>query len=80
MFIKKEDFGYLENLGKGLDEVAKRRFMEILRKAAANRAGEEVKKIQVVGDDIFDILAIEPGQFVTRTMIKKAYKAAKEGK
>lgn len=80
MFIKKEDFAYLENLNKGLDEAGKKRFMEILRKSAASRAGEEVKKIQVVDDDIFDILAIEPVQFVTRTMIKKAYKTAKEAK
>ena len=79
MFVKKEDFDYLENLNKGLDEAGKKRFMDNLRKSIANRAGEEVKKIQVVGDDIFDILAVEPSQFVTRTMIKKAYKAVKEG-
>ena len=78
MFIKEEDFAYLEDLNKGLDEAGKKRFMDIFRKFIVNRAGEEVKKIQVVGDDIFDILAIERDQFVTRTMIKKAFKSAKE--
>lgn len=80
MYIKKEDFAYFEYLCKDLDEAKKKKFMEIIRKEAGKRTGEDIGKIQIVVDDIFDVQGIEPGEFVTRTMIKKAYKEAKEGK
>lgn len=79
MYIKKEDFAYFENLCNDLDEAKKKKFMEIIRKEAGKRTGEDVGKIQVVGDEIFDTRGVEPGEFITRTMIKKAYKDAKEG-
>jgi len=80
MYIKKEDFSYFEGLHKSLDEEKGKRFLEILVKEAGKKAGEDVSKIKVVGDEIFDVQGIEPGEFITRTMIKKAYKEAKEGK
>jgi hypothetical protein len=79
MYIKKADFAYFETLCKDLDEAKKKKFMKIIRKEAGKRTGEDIGKIQVVGDEIFDTRGIEPGEFVTRTMIKKAYKEAKEG-
>lgn len=35
MYIKKEDFGYLETLYKSLDEVVKKAFLDILLKQQA---------------------------------------------
>lgn len=80
MYIKKEDFSYFEGLHKSLDEEKGKRFLEILVKTGSKRIGEDIRKIQVVGDEIFDSRGIEPHEFITRTMIKKAYKEAKEGK
>ncbi len=77
MYIRKEDFGYFETLYKALDESKQKRFLDILQKSVSKRAGAETSKIQIVGDEIFDERGIEPGEFVTRTMIKKAYKEAK---
>jgi len=78
MFIKKEDYGYFEGLSRELDEMKRKRFLEILLKAAGKKAGMDISKIEVVGDEIYDVRGIEEGQMLTRTMIKKAYRAAKE--
>lgn len=80
MFIKKEDFNYFDGLYKSMDEERRKKFLNILVKQAGKRSGDDVGKIQVVGDEIFDIRGVEPQEFITRTMIKKVYKEAKEGK
>jgi hypothetical protein len=81
MYIKKEDFSYLEELYKSLDEGKRKGFLNIFLKAGSKRGGNtDIGKIQVVGDEIFDSRGIEPHEFITRTMIKKAYKEAKEEK
>ena len=77
MYIKKLDFNYLETLSKSLNEGQRKRFLEILLKAGGKRVGEDIQKIDVVGDEIFDVQGIEPGQFITRTMIKKAFREAR---
>lgn len=77
MYIKKEDFGYFEGLYKSLDEAKRKRFLELLLKEGSKKAGEDIAKIQVVDDSIYDERGIEAGEFITRTMIKKAYKEAK---
>jgi predicted CopG family antitoxin len=79
MYIKKEDFSYFETLYKTLDEAKQKKFMDIIVKAAGKRTGEDISKIKVIGDEIFDVQGIDPGEIVTRTMIKKAYKEAKGG-
>lgn len=80
MYIKKEDFSYLEGLCNTLNEQRQKEFIAAITKAAGIRSGEEIiKSIQVVGDEIFDERGIDPKEFITRTMIKKAYKVAKEG-
>jgi len=79
MYIKKEDFSYFDGLYKSLEEEMAKRFLEILLKAGSKRIGEDVSKIQVIDDSIYDERAIEPEEMVTRTMIKKAYKEAKGG-
>ena len=80
MYIKKNDFAYFEGLYKGLDEERKKKFLDILLKAGGKKAGEDVGKINVVDDSIFDERGIEPQEFITRTMIKKAYRETKEEK
>jgi hypothetical protein len=79
MYIKKEDFGYFEGLYKSLDEARRKKFLVILLKAGSKKIGEDISKIQVVDDSIYDERGIELGEFITRTMVKKAYKAVKEG-
>jgi len=80
MYIKKEDFNYVETLYKTLDETERKKFLNILTKEGSKKTGEDVSSIQVVGDEIFDERGIEPHEMITRTMVKKAYKAAKEDK
>lgn len=79
MFIKKEDYKYLEVLCQSLDGDTRERFLKILTKSASVRAGEDVlSKIRVVGDEIVGERGTDPSEWVTRTMIKKAYKEAKK--
>ncbi len=75
MFIKKEDFNYFEGLYKGLDDLQQKKFLSELLKAGVKRSGESIAKIQLVGDEIFNERGIDPSEMITRTMIKKAYKA-----
>jgi hypothetical protein len=50
MYIREEDFRYLEGLSKRLDEESRKRFVVLLAKEAGKRTGaEDVGKIQVVG-------------------------------
>ena len=52
MFIRENDFKYLEGLYKGLDEERQKKLLQILLKAGSRRSGEEdIKKIQVVDDE-----------------------------
>ena len=39
MYIRKEDFRYFEGLHKGLDEIGRKRFLEILLKEGSKRRG-----------------------------------------
>ena len=57
----------------------KKYFWTSLVKAGTDRTAEEVGKINIVDDSVFDERGIEPKEFITRTMIKKAYKEAKGG-
>jgi hypothetical protein len=76
MFIKKEDFSYLEKLCHYLDEEGQKRFLMHLTKSLAAKTGEDIlKTIKVVGDGIFDRQGVDSKEWVSRTMIKKAYKA-----
>jgi CMP-2-keto-3-deoxyoctulosonic acid synthetase len=79
MYIKKEDFQYFEGLCKNMGEPTQKEFLNALHKAGCKRIGEDITKIQVVDDAILNVQGIEPNEMITRTMIKKAYKAAKGG-
>jgi hypothetical protein len=79
LYIKKEDFNYLEGLYKTLDEGKRKAILDHIKKEAARKAGEDViTKILIVDADM-DREALDSASFITRTMIKKAYKAAKGG-
>lgn len=78
MYIKKEDFAYFEGLYNGLSELRRKKFLETLVKESSKKAGINISKIQIVGDEIFNEKSIEPDKIITRTAIKKAYKIAKE--
>lgn len=80
MFIKNEDFDYLKKLMEGMNEERKKRLMETLVKMGGKRICAEVGKIKVVGDDIYDRQGVDPKDFITRTMIKKAFKEVKNDK
>lgn len=79
MFIRNSDFSYLEGLYQSLDEETRKRFLALLVKGASVRVREEIlKSIQVVGDEIHNVRGTDPKEWVTRTMIKRAYKEAKQ--
>ena len=80
MYIKKEDHEYLMTLINSVNEHDMHDFLDRLLAAGKEKSGVEVFKIKVIDDSISDVQAIDPSQLITRTMIKKAYEAIKEGK
>jgi uncharacterized protein YnzC (UPF0291/DUF896 family) len=84
MYIKKEDYRYFMGLFKSLDEAVREKFVKQIRKAGKEKVGTDISKIKVIDDSIYDVQAVDPTEIITRTMIKKAYKAIcnpkKEGK
>lgn len=80
MYIKQEDFNYMEGLYRTLKSENRKLFLDLVIKHQTKKAGEFADKVKVVGDDILDKQAIDPKEFITRTAIKKAYKMVREGK
>lgn len=78
MYIKKEDFNYFDSLYRELGEEKRKKFSETLLKSGKDRMGEDISKIQILDGEMFNEQGLEPKEIITRTMIKKAYKAAKE--
>jgi len=80
VFITPEDFRYLEGLHATLDATRRERFMAaLLGKAAAAEGGKQLhERIRVVGEEIYNERGVDPKEWITRTMIKKAYKEAKQ--
>ncbi len=76
MFIKREDYAYLEGLYRTLGPVQQERFMTSL--LGKGRTGELAERVRIVGDEIYGERGVDPKEWVTRTMIKKAYKEAKQ--
>jgi hypothetical protein len=76
MFITKEDFRYFERLHTGLKDLRGTRFLNILLKSGGRV--NHPNQFCVVEDDILDQRGIEPQELITRSMIKEAYKDAKE--
>lgn len=80
MYIKQEDFNYMEGLYRTLEGENRKRFLDLIVKHQTEKAGEFADKVKVVGGDIFDKQAIDPKEFITRTAIKKAYKTVRGDK
>jgi len=80
MYIKKEDHHYLMGLFNSLDDVRQQRFINQLIKVGSEKVGADITKIKIFDDSIYNVQAIDPSEMITRTMIKKVYRAVKEGK
>lgn len=77
MKIRRKDYEYLERLAAGLDPAARERLRANLVTEAAGRSGtKEFGKIAIVEEDVE---AADTREWITRTAIQKAYKAAKGG-
>ena len=76
MLIKREDYTYLDGLYKTLTPPQQERFMTSL--LGKGRAGELSERVRIVGDEIYGEQGVDQKDWVTRTMIKKAYKEAKQ--
>lgn len=77
MKIRRKDYEYLENLAAGLDPAAREWLRANLVAEAAGRSGvKDFGKITIVEEDVE---AADPREWITRTVIQKAYKAAKGG-
>ncbi len=82
MFITREDYHYLEGLHQSLPPAQRERFMALLLgKGRAPTAGEGglAERVRIVGEEIYDEQGVDAKEWITRTMIKKAYKEAKQG-
>jgi len=80
MYISQSDYDYFEQLLNGLGEAEQLKFLALLKQAGSDQAGEDIAMIRVVDEILPDKQGIEPQEMITVTMIKKAYKATKEGK
>lgn len=76
MLIKREDYTYLDGLYRTLTLPQQERFMTTL--LGKGRTGELSERVRIVGDEIYGEQGVDPKDWVTRTMIKKAYKEAKQ--
>lgn len=77
MFIKREDYQYLEGLCKSLSAPQQERLMTAL--LGKDRSGSLGERVRIVGEEIYDSQGVEQKDWITRTMIKKAFKDAKQG-
>jgi hypothetical protein len=44
-----------------------------------DRGGSLAERVRIVGEEIYDSQGVEQKDWITRTMIKKAFKDAKQG-
>lgn len=75
MFIKREDYQYLDGLCKSLSSAQQERLMTAL--LGKDRVGSLAERVRIVGEEIYDTQGVDQKDWVTRTMIKKAFKDAK---
>ncbi len=79
MLITREDYRYLEGLHDSLEPAQRETFMTLLlRKGRPGPQGSGLaERVRIVGEEIYDEQGVEAKDWITRTMIKKAYKDAK---
>jgi hypothetical protein len=75
VFIKREDYTYLEGLYRTLTPAQQERFMASL--LGKGKTGDLAERVRIVGDEIYGEQGVDQKDWVTRTMIKKSYKEAK---
>jgi hypothetical protein len=81
MFITREDYRYLEGLHQSLPPAQRERFMTLLLgKGHSTAAGQGAlaDRVRIVGEEIYDEQGVDAKEWITRTMIKKVYKEAKQ--
>lgn len=80
LFITREDYRYLEGLHESLAPAQRERFMTGLLGKGRPDAGSQglAERVRIVGQEIYDEQGVDPKEWITRTMIKKAYKEAKQ--
>ena len=81
MLITREDYRYLEGLHDSLEPAQREIFMTLLLGKGRSDAqdGGLAGRVRIVGEEIYDEQGVEAKDWITRTMIKKAYKDAKHG-
>lgn len=77
MYILRDDYGYLEQLFTTLEETGKLKFLELIMKDGSDKAKLDISTIQVIDKVMLQEWLISPHELLTRSMIRKAYKAAK---
>jgi hypothetical protein len=80
MYVMKNDYSYFEVLYGHLDQVKRLKFLKLLKSAASEKAGVEITTIRVIDDSTLGRQAIAQNELITRTMIKKTYISARDGK
>lgn len=78
MYIKRNDYSYFETLYNDLGKRSQRKFMKKLQETLEEKAKENIEVIRVVDDEGLDPDEFPEEKFITRTMIKKAYRAVKK--
>ena len=81
MFISREDYRYLDGLHQSLPPAQRERLMTLLLgKGHSTAAGQGglAERVRIVGEEIYDEQGVDAKEWITRTMIKKAYKEAKQ--
>lgn len=76
MYIKEQDFHYLEKLCESLKDSERKLFLDSLLKASTGSTARPLEKINIVNEELLNTRAIDSSEYVTRTAIKKAYRAA----
>lgn len=79
MYIRAEEFKFLQRLYKRLDEEGRRRFLKTLLEAGGKGPGEgNTLKLQLIlGERLWEEEKIDPNEVITRTMIRQAYREAR---
>lgn len=75
MYIKEQDFNYLEKLCESLSDAERKRFLNSILKTATGKAALPAEKIKVVNEELLNTRAIDSKEYITRTAIKKAHRA-----
>jgi len=77
LYIKEEDFKYLEVINKTLPEPKRGVITEKIIKMMSKKFNIQFKVITILADDYLNTHGIDNGQIITKTLIKKLYREIK---